>query len=575
MLFCFYSNAFCVTRYATPTGAAAWADCDSTEDLGTDGCSLATVATNADDDDIVYFREGSYTGNLEPANSGSASHYITFIAYPTETPTITHNAAGNDYVVAIGGRSYLIIDGFTLNGNWTGGYIEGWNTGDYNIIRNNTMLDCMKERYGIQITGGDYNVIRNNVIAHGEVIDTSGYGTDAISIRDNGASDESLYTLIEGNTITGGEHSCILAGSPNTVVRNNTLYNDYNQVANSGYRTGNDKILWENNIIFGDGGEPRDAGNAQGIQLNSQDTIIRHNKIYGVHSWGVSLECYLDDAEGEDVNGNRIYNNVMYKNHDGGINVARNGAGAVMSDNVFKNNIMRLNERTWHISEYSVGYHVQLTMFDWAAGATDYDYIVESTIFANNNFSSYASPEDVIWAQPDTPAQTLAYMETNYAAYIFDNLESVPLFANEDAYDFRLFSESPMINAGANLTTAHGADTDSVTLIVHDAKFFSDGFGVPDVDADYIRIGNSTTVQISSINYGTNTITLASIQTWSDDDPVNLYKDSDGTIVLYGSAPDIGAYEYDGWDNAKGTIAGGGTGTIAGGGTGTVDGTEP
>jgi len=52
----------------------------------------------------------------------------------------------------------------------------------------------------------------------------------------------------------------------------------------------------------------------------------------------------------------------------------------------------------------------------------------------------------------------------------------------------------------------------------------------------------SNTVQISSISG--NTITLASPISWSNADDIWLYKDSDGTIVLYGSAPDMGAFEY-------------------------------
>ena len=53
----------------------------------------------------------------------------------------------------------------------------------------------------------------------------------------------------------------------------------------------------------------------------------------------------------------------------------------------------------------------------------------------------------------------------------------------------------------------------------------------------------SNTVQISSINYSTNTITLSSPMTWANNTSVWLYKKSDGAVVLLGSAPDQGAYE--------------------------------
>jgi hypothetical protein len=62
---------------------------------------------------------------------------------------------------------------------------------------------------------------------------------------------------------------------------------------------------------------------------------------------------------------------------------------------------------------------------------------------------------------------------------------------------------------------------------------------------DWIAIGSVTNiVKISSINYTTNTITLASPITWSNGASIWLYKDSWGNRVLYGTAPDIGAHPY-------------------------------
>jgi hypothetical protein len=65
------------------------------------------------------------------------------------------------------------------------------------------------------------------------------------------------------------------------------------------------------------------------------------------------------------------------------------------------------------------------------------------------------------------------------------------------------------------------------------------------VDADWIRIGASTTVQIASIDYTTNTVTLASGASRSDSDPVYLYKKSDGDVVLHGALPDLGAFPLE------------------------------
>ena len=89
---------------------------------------------------------------------------------------------------------------------------------------------------------------------------------------------------------------------------------------------------------------------------------------------------------------------------------------------------------------------------------------------------------------------------------------------------------------------AAGDSGSGTSLVVNDAAFFSDGYGLTGVQPDWIRVGASTTVQIASINYDTNIITLANSINRSVGDPVYLYKDSDGTVVLTDSLPNIGAY---------------------------------
>lgn len=123
------------------------------------------------------------------------------------------------------------------------------------------------------------------------------------------------------------------------------------------------------------------------------------------------------------------------------------------------------------------------------------------------------------------------------------NLTADPKFVNYATNDFHLASDSPARGAGTYLTTVAAGDSGSGTsLVLNDASYFQDGYGL--VSADWIRVGATTTVQITSINYVTNTITLANAISRSDGDQVFLYKDSSGTVVLSGAAPDIGAYPY-------------------------------
>jgi hypothetical protein len=110
--------------------------------------------------------------------------------------------------------------------------------------------------------------------------------------------------------------------------------------------------------------------------------------------------------------------------------------------------------------------------------------------------------------------------------------------------DLGLKAGSPAIDAGGPLTSIAAADSGSGTiLIVNDAHMFQDGWA--GVQPDWISVGSATNAaQIASIDYATNAITLAGSIPRNDNDPVYLYKDSDGTRVLYGNAPDIGAFEF-------------------------------
>jgi hypothetical protein len=87
-------------------------------------------------------------------------------------------------------------------------------------------------------------------------------------------------------------------------------------------------------------------------------------------------------------------------------------------------------------------------------------------------------------------------------------------------------------------------------LTVNDANYFQPGWGNgagggANVAADWIAIGSvGNVVQIESINYSTNTITLSAPMTWPEKAAIWLYKKSDGKRVLSGDAPDMGAHEY-------------------------------
>jgi hypothetical protein len=124
------------------------------------------------------------------------------------------------------------------------------------------------------------------------------------------------------------------------------------------------------------------------------------------------------------------------------------------------------------------------------------------------------------------------------------NLYADPLLASVATNDFHLQVGSPALNAGTYLTTVAAGDSGTgMALVVTDAGFFQDGMGISGVTADCIAVTSTTNhVCITAVNYQTNTLTLASSITRTAGDSVWLYSDSTGRQVLFGKAPNIGAF---------------------------------
>jgi len=99
----------------------------------------------------------------------------------------------------------------------------------------------------------------------------------------------------------------------------------------------------------------------------------------------------------------------------------------------------------------------------------------------------------------------------------------------------QLQGNSLCIDAGTHLTETIGSCTSNV-IEVEDAGYFTDGFGI--ADGDSIRVGANDPVKIVDIDYDNNKITIDQSISCNDGDGVSL--------VYYNSAPDIGAYEYNG-----------------------------
>jgi len=389
------------------------------------------------------------------------------------------------------------------------------------------------------------------------------YGHRNFQVSDDYARD-GLFNLYEGNRLghasnnpgNGGPMGFDVAG-PKNLVRYNAIYNGmsagiYFKYAHSSLTS---PITSTSSVEIGEGektftiasglviydGQTLRIWNVADKTKAMTGTVASYNEgtgelvanITATNGSGTldAWQVFWNGASGG-IN-NRIYNNTLYHNGEGydwraygNMNVAYSGVGICQANsagigstsNVIKNNIV----------------------YDNKEGA-----ICSIRLYDGDSTTTQCSARD--W---DT-------ISNNLSGGTGDLPTNDPLFVNPDLTDptsttlpnLSLQSSSPAIDGGTFLTLANGAGDNNATIHVDDALYFQDGTwgsSLSNIQADWIAIGTVTNVvQISSIDYQTNTITLAEAKTWADDAPIWLYKKSDGERVLYGSAPDYGAYEYD------------------------------
>ena len=483
LILLFASTSWATDRWVDDNGAAAWGDCTGAAKSGAAACSIATANANADDDDVVYMRTGTYSTNIAPINSGSSGHVITFQNYNSEVVTIN----GSYYGFNITGKDYIIIDGIVVTnaGNKFGNMDT---SSDHNIVQNCTFTNCSGWS-GISMSNSNYNQILNNTFNGG----ASG-PEDHIY-----AEGTSSYNLIQGNTFNHARHANVnLNGKGNTqsynVVRNNILYNPWHTGLSVWW--GPEYTLVENNIIYNTG-----VSDDEGTRVNEDDTCFQHSAKYSIVrknvtsnarptvglGRGMTMNKY--SGEGKMNDGNRIYNNVIY-NNPGGVRFST--SGDAQTDNVLKNNILYANDTA---------------------------YIGSTTGWTiTNNTNNTTNPQFVDTGDPTGGG-------------------------------FALSATSPFIDSGTYLTQVNdGGGGSGTALVVDDAKYFcspSSQWGVPNTTDDYIYVvgdGDPASFIVQVIAVNSNTLTLASSQTW--DDNAYVYLAESAVVGYYGNAPAQGAYDY-------------------------------
>lgn len=479
--------------------------------LGT--CMNDSTNVHAGDTCQVFASASPQAGWTQTQN-GSAGLLISATVNTGDTVTINST-------VTISGRSYIDIDHFTLSAGIVGNQLT-----QHNLITHNSFTgaaSAFRIPDSIGSTGSD-NVFSFNIVSTvsvGNVVGLYLFGD---------------RNLIDNNTLSHTDGDCMDLGGQNVVVRNNTCttldgtssgqHIDFVQVIGAGTAPTLSFSLIENNTeqtCTNDGANCHFVIIRTGTGPVADTDIIRYNFAQNLDAQGP-----IDiGGTGDSVPNARAYNNTMAAESLLGGNGSCASTQGTGSTNVrFLNNICYNTSCPEHVTG-------GVCSTSAATFSPFYDFSAGGGSMPNNNgnltFTIISgTPYSGGWAAPYSA-------ESTYSALHSQN----PLFANYPTDD-SIQAGSPAHGAGVALTTVTSG-CNSTTLTLADSHFFQPGWS--GTQADWIRVGASTTGQISSINYSTNVVTMTGSLACTNGDSVWLYKDSNGNVKINGSANDVGAYQ--------------------------------
>jgi len=326
--------AAAVTYYVSGTGN------DSADGLtmATAFLTLQHAAGVTQPGDTVYAMNGTYTNScpscdvLDITIPGTPNNWITYKAYPGQTPVISFN--GWEGIFFEPTAAYVEVNGFTVIGNnanvtlaqalaqsttnpdpaFNGNCIAsdgrmGTATTRPNHIRilNNIISECGGG--GVGTAWSDYVTISGNTIYNSAWY--SIYGASAISTWENWNSDSSTgyKMIITGNRIYGNEELVpVFDNNPPMITDGEAIIID--STRNSAYNSTNDPLppytgrtLIANNVIYNNGSSAVEVFESDHVD------VVNNSSYQNVTNPPLSGRGEMDLNQTSDVN---VINNIFY-----------------------------------------------------------------------------------------------------------------------------------------------------------------------------------------------------------------------------------------------------------------------
>jgi parallel beta-helix repeat protein len=508
--------------------------------------------------DVVLIQAGIYYEDVKPLLSGEPDKYITYQNAGDGEVVIDAQEGKRAGCIEIENISYLQFIGLTVRGansyqTWPRAGIS-MTDGTNHIILDN--ITAYNNYFGIMAHGQEYPVsfitVKNSKTFGPGNIGNIHYGIFFYKkVYDSSiVNNHVAYTLPErlsyGIEISTDDPGSQTNGPRRIVVTGNE--SDHNE--SQGIHTWNAVgVLIGSNYLHDNG--------ATGIQVEdgSENIIVEKNlSENNAQRYEFETGVWIDDSKNIVVRNNIlrsnkigliitgsdrviVHDNYVYFNNRGAQNLD-NAAGLIVEDSVMN---ISVTQNTFYKNGASGMQHgaVNFGLFHpTCTGITFKNNIVAETAnvldLLQDSCSGFVSDFNDFF---NTRALAMKWnqIQTDWLTYIKvsgqdgHSLTSAPLFVDPASFDFSLKPTSPLIAKGAILarTTNTGRGK---TVIVTDASYFSDGFGIG--SGDSIIVGDNR-LNIIAIDYINDSITIDRVINWDENDSVSF--------PFAGAAPNMGA----------------------------------